>query len=370
MISILPILTILGGIQGLFLVFFFLKQEKFKAKTFRYFALLLFSISITTLLVGLKTSPLAEEFPVINFLPLYCLLLGPFALYYCILYLVKPTYIFSKKEYWLLLPFALEVLLQLYILGLYFIDYPLLKAQNKSLNFYYDIIEGLTIAATFLTFLLSIRLLNKHQKQLLEMYSNLESRSLKWIRNMMLFCFVGLCFWLLAFITSDNEINSYYLVFFIEALLIYYLAYSLLISKSIFDIGKTAFPLKDQEQLPHELSSNTDTYYQDLLQLLEEQQLYKDPELSLTSLAEKMNLSSGYLSQIINKNEKRNFFDFINSYRVEEVKRNFNDPAFDHYSILGIALESGFKSKSTFNAVFKKMTGSTPSAFKKQISRK
>ncbi|MEL6256529.1 MAG: helix-turn-helix domain-containing protein [Bacteroidota bacterium] len=83
-----------------------------------------------------------------------------------------------------------------------------------------------------------------------------------------------------------------------------------------------------------------------------------------------MKLSNGYLSQIINQKEGKNFFDFINGYRVEEVKRNLADPNFDHFSILGIGLEAGFKSKSTFNAVFKKMTGHTPTAYKKLLTAK
>ena len=88
----------------------------------------------------------------------------------------------------------------------------------------------------------------------------------------------------------------------------------------------------------------------------------------MTLLAAKMKLSNGYLSQIINQKEGKNFFDFINGYRVEEVKRNLANPNFDHFSILGIGLEAGFKSKSTFNAVFKKMTGHTPTAYKRLLT--
>ena len=85
----------------------------------------------------------------------------------------------------------------------------------------------------------------------------------------------------------------------------------------------------------------------------------------MDTLAEKMDLSNGYLSKIINQKEGKNFYEFINTYRIKAVKRNLNTPTYSHYSILGIGLEAGFKSKSTFNAVFKKMTGMTPSAYKK-----
>ena len=102
--------------------------------------------------------------------------------------------------------------------------------------------------------------------------------------------------------------------------------------------------------------------------LMKEEKLFLDQELDLKSLADKLKLSSGYLSQIINKYEQKNFFDFINGYRVEEVKSKIPDPAYQHLSLLGIAFESGFKSKSTFNLAFKKHTGMTPSGFKKSLA--
>lgn len=97
---------------------------------------------------------------------------------------------------------------------------------------------------------------------------------------------------------------------------------------------------------------------------------YLDQDLSLKSLAERLDISSGYLSQIINQYEEKNFFDFVNGHRVNEVKQKITDSAFDHLSLLGIAYESGFKSKSTFNLAFKKLSGMTPTAYKKQIKLK
>ena len=62
----------------------------------------------------------------------------------------------------------------------------------------------------------------------------------------------------------------------------------------------------------------------------------------------------------------KNFFDFINSYRVESVKEMLLNKEFEHYTVLAIGLESGFNSKTSFNTVFKKMTGVTPSEYRKQ----
>lgn len=91
---------------------------------------------------------------------------------------------------------------------------------------------------------------------------------------------------------------------------------------------------------------------------------YLEPDLTLPKLAESLNVPHHHLSQVINDVYGQNFFDFINKYRVEEVKNKIVDPEFDKYSLLGIAFESGFNSKSAFNRVFKKFTNTTPSEFR------
>ena len=76
--------------------------------------------------------------------------------------------------------------------------------------------------------------------------------------------------------------------------------------------------------------------------------------------------TSYHLSQLLNENLNQKFYDFVNGYRVEEAKRALFDPANDHLTILAVALEAGFSSKSAFNAAFKKFAGTTPSDFRKQ----
>ncbi|HUH27261.1 helix-turn-helix domain-containing protein [Gelidibacter sp.] len=95
-----------------------------------------------------------------------------------------------------------------------------------------------------------------------------------------------------------------------------------------------------------------------------EERPYLEPDLTLPKLAESLNVPHHHLSQVINEVYGQNFFDFINKYRVEEVKNKIVDPKFHNYSLLGIAFESGFNSKSAFNRVFKKFTKKTPSEFR------
>jgi putative ABC transport system permease protein len=91
---------------------------------------------------------------------------------------------------------------------------------------------------------------------------------------------------------------------------------------------------------------------------------YQDPELSLSSLAEKLELTTHELSRIINTSLKKSFNDFINEYRVADVVQKMQDPAYDHLTLLGVAFESGFNSRTTFHRIFKQMTGKSPAEYK------
>ena len=86
-------------------------------------------------------------------------------------------------------------------------------------------------------------------------------------------------------------------------------------------------------------------------------------------MAKDLSLSRSLLSQLINEGIGDNFYNFINKYRVEQVKKFMIDPTMKNYNMLGIALEAGFKSKSTFNLIFKRFTGLTPTEYIKNLSK-
>lgn len=93
---------------------------------------------------------------------------------------------------------------------------------------------------------------------------------------------------------------------------------------------------------------------------------YLNEKITLPQLSSEIGLSVNYLSQLINERYGKNFYYFINSFRVEEIKRRMQDPANDIYSLTALAYECGFGSKSTFNRIFKQLTGKTPSQFKNE----
>lgn len=111
-----------------------------------------------------------------------------------------------------------------------------------------------------------------------------------------------------------------------------------------------------------------DRYLNRLMQCMKEEEPFTDGELTLQKLAEGLSIPPHHLSQVINERLGQTFSDFINSYRIEEAKRRLLNPAYKHLSLLGIAVDVGFNSKSSFNSVFKKHTNMTPSEFRNGLN--
>ncbi len=112
--------------------------------------------------------------------------------------------------------------------------------------------------------------------------------------------------------------------------------------------------------------TNDNAYFKELCYLLESEKIYRDAELNLTVASEKLNISSNYLSQLVNKHSEYNFSDFVNSFRVKEAQSMLIDPEFSGYTMLAIGYEAGFNSKSAFYNSFKKHAGMSPSDYKEK----
>jgi ligand-binding sensor domain-containing protein/AraC-like DNA-binding protein len=146
-------------------------------------------------------------------------------------------------------------------------------------------------------------------------------------------------------------------VFFILCFYIYYFYKKSSILKSKKRKKLTLNPEKIEE------------YIDKLLYLLEREKIYRDENLTLKLLASKISIHPQTLSQIINEQMKKNFNDFINSYRLKEAKKRLMNSNESHHSILGIAFDIGFNSKTSFNRVFKKHIKMTPSEFRKKFKK-
>jgi AraC-like DNA-binding protein len=103
--------------------------------------------------------------------------------------------------------------------------------------------------------------------------------------------------------------------------------------------------------------------------LIVEQKQFKNPELTLKSLSEALNVSTQVLSMVINQKSQKNFNAFVNHYRVDEAIRLLNDRGYQNLTISSIAYEVGFNSISSFNSAFKKQTNKTPQAYRQQLTK-
>ncbi len=111
-----------------------------------------------------------------------------------------------------------------------------------------------------------------------------------------------------------------------------------------------------------------DEYLKTLLSYMEQNKPYLERDLTIHDLSQLTGIPRHYITQVLNEKYERNFFTFINEYRVKDVLDRFSDPRFNHYTILAIAYDAGFNSKTTFNSIFKTQTGQTPSAYRKKLS--
>lgn len=109
-------------------------------------------------------------------------------------------------------------------------------------------------------------------------------------------------------------------------------------------------------------------YLTRLLKFMDDEKPFLNGDLTISDLSWKTGIPKHYITEVLNEKYGRNFFSFINEYRVREVLGRINNPRYQHYTILAIAFDAGFNSKSTFNSFFKAYTGKTPSAYRQATS--
>jgi AraC-like DNA-binding protein len=200
--------------------------------------------------------------------------------------------------------------------------------------------------------------------------SSTENVSISWVRFFMIvFLLINLLFLFSLFAAIHLKDGSWLpkataLMF---SLSIFALGFKGILQKDVFQNGEAKI-IVDKEVKAETLREKPDRSKLDqLTRFMEENRPYLDAELTLTELAKRLTMTRGQLSALINEGTGNNFYDFVNKYRVEEVKRLMVDPTKKNFNMLGLALDAGFKSKSTFNLIFKRFTGLTPSEYRKNI---
>ncbi|HEY4653649.1 MAG TPA: helix-turn-helix domain-containing protein [Cyclobacteriaceae bacterium] len=208
-----------------------------------------------------------------------------------------------------------------------------------------------------------------YQKLIREEVSNTENVNISWVKFFMaVFLVINLffLFGLFAVIHMDYMRWIWKAVGVAFSLSVFALGYKGILQKEIPHSNETVISAGQPEALPEKSPVKTDQSRIDrLVVFMEEGKPYLDPDLTLSGLAKGLNMTRNHLSQLVNSGIGENFYDFVNRYRVEEVKRLIRDPRMRRFNLLGIALEAGFKSKSSFNLIFKRFTGLTPSEYRR-----
>ncbi len=116
-------------------------------------------------------------------------------------------------------------------------------------------------------------------------------------------------------------------------------------------------------------SDQVEEHRNKLLTLMKTEKPYLNPKISLADLAQELSISSKHLSQVINQSYHKNFFDFINMYRIEEAQQAFRESIDQKLTVLEVMYRVGFGSKSSFNTAFKKETGQTPTEYRRKMQK-
>ena len=213
-----------------------------------------------------------------------------------------------------------------------------------------------------------------HQKLLQQEVSNTENINIAWVNFFMIVFLMINLFFLVSLFTAIHWENRVWLQKATAALFsisVFALSFKGILQRDIFDTISIAKPPEpaaiDMPQVATLQAKPDQALIDKLLAHMTTTKACLDPELSLSTLAKDMDMSRSQLSQLINDGIGENFYDFVNKYRVEEVKSLMADPEMANYSLLGIAFEAGFKSKSTFNLIFKRFTGLTPTEYRKNL---
>ncbi len=238
----------------------------------------------------------------------------------------------------------------------------------------------LKMLSLFIYITIVIRILLTHKKKVNDIFSNTLEKHLTWL---FLVALGILCLWTIAVVSLffDRALNvripqyGGLLINIASSIFIFVLGYfgvrqpSLFIehSKKVSDHKPTAKHTRPKYQKSGLTEKEVIAIHKKTIEYMEREKPYLNPELTLYSLAEQLQVLPNHLSQVINTNEKKNFFDFVNSYRIQEVKKCLESNEKSHLTLLGIAFECGFNSKASFNRTFKKSVGMTPSEFRKKV---
>jgi AraC-like DNA-binding protein len=368
--DLISIIILLGIAQGIFFgsLLIIMRSPNRRANRFLGALFIAFSISISHFLFlrlhayAVWPFLMGMSFPVL-------FLFGPLEYFY-VKILTDRTTTLGKRALLHLIPFVLAfaVNLPFFLMSnadkLVYVE----NMQNPRLVHMGLFVGVVQVIHLFLYVQAALRILNQYDHRIRETKSSIEKISLAWVRAGAFGLLAVFSYILLLIVLQMSGVHA--IAFYslsvpiIVSLVIYVLAYLGLRQPEIFSPA-------DETVRKYERSSLTPERVEEHAARLSEHMSSNRPhlesELTLPMLADQVGIPPHHLSQVINTRFGSNFFDFINNYRVEEAKRLFLDKSKAPYTILAIAQEAGFNSKTAFNTAFKRATGQTPSVYRSTV---
>jgi AraC-like DNA-binding protein len=328
----------------------------------------LFAFILGTAFTGsyLDDLGLIEYYPsIVKWINSLQFLLAP-SIYISILYFVNPTSKF-KIRYWLhFLPFFIFALSENIVFwGKESISTKTLFEIGETSFYIRDLLPFQLLAYLFVSYLT----LKKHNKNIELITSATQNINLHWLKLLLLISIFPVLFWIndvlgiFPFLVNLNRS--------IFSISILFLAYFAMKQTTIFpyknedldEISEVLIePIKPKRLSDEQISALSAR----LDNLMKNDKIFLDNEINLSTVADKLRISIHDTSYLINDITGNNFYKFINQYRVEEAKKLLTSSKADKLNMLGIAFESGFNSKTTFNTTFKKIVGISPSEYAKK----
>jgi len=366
------IITIGISIIGLFILFILLK----KGKNISDFFLIL----INLILVGILCSDIAirQEFTLLNFffqntLPFW---LTPVFLTYGLL-LIDKTHQLKSNWWWVYsyaLGFTIFILLDLTILSSY--SPALLMERYKHPTLVYHLFYKMHFIFVIALSFWFLKQLKKHDLSIKTYYSFIEPIKLRWFKHFIIVILIINALLLVVFLiynfgfiadvkTVYDVLNGSIVISFLFLSFNGIKQYSYVQFKDNLDAKNHPSQEKEKYNTSPLSESKLKIIFQSIDTLFKKEKIFLKPQLKIGEVAEQLNIPSHHLSQAINVQFGKTFFDYVNTFRVAELKEKLKEPENKKFTIISLAYESGFNSKASVNRIFKEQTGNTPSQYQK-----
>lgn len=358
----------------------------YKNRSSKWLSLLLFlyAMYVTPYMLGYAnwySQKLTRE--ILFFIPfMQVLLIGP-VIYFYTKSLLNVKLKITKVDYIHFIPCFLYLV---YSLIIFIVDKIILDefyfyadGRDKDLANWYQF-AGLISMGFYL--LMSLKYYESYRQLVFNTVSYAETILFKWIRNFLIAFIAILILRVLFFILNPDwgEFGSQFWYFISFSFVFYYISvkgYANAIRSSVLNIvnlKEVSFFLEEENLKTEVQASNAEKdimlWKPKILVLISEDKIYENPTLTLSDVAEKLNITSKNVTSIVNIGFSMNFNDFINYYRVQAVIEKLRKGEQSSKTLLGIALECGFNSKATFNRAFKKHTSISPKDYVLKLSKK